>query len=123
MILSKSQKILVGFLTLLPFVMLPYFLFKFFTLALRMAEYDGRADEEEILYVVLSFILPIIIMTLLSIGLLIFYIVHLIKNKNLDNNERIIWVLLFVFLGLFAFPIYFFLKITGKQGVELGANG
>jgi len=42
---------------------------------------------------------------------LIFYIIHAINNKAIDSNERIIWILIFIFAGMIGFPVYWFMRI------------
>ena len=48
---------------------------------------------------------------LLSIGLLIFFIMHLLRHKALDSTERIIWILVFLFAGIIGYPIYWYMRI------------
>lgn len=48
---------------------------------------------------------------LLSFGLLIYYVIHAINNKNIDSNEKIVWVIVFVVGVIVAFPIYYFMRI------------
>ena len=69
------------------------------------------APDAEALRGILSMAILLVFSVLLSIGLLIFYIVHAVNNKKLESNERIIWVLLFVFVPTIAFMIYWVLRI------------
>jgi hypothetical protein len=44
---------------------------------------------------------------ILSVGLLVFYVVHLFKVQ-LPADQRIMWALVIFFLGPLAMPFYFF---------------
>ena len=62
----------------------------------------------------------LIVTLLISIGIKIFDIIHLIKsNKNDKSNKILIWVLLFIFVGVIAEIIYFFLEIIPNKKQEL----
>ena len=50
-------------------------------------------------------------MGILSIGLLIFFIMHLLRHKALDSTERIIWILVFLFAGIIGYPIYWYMRV------------
>jgi hypothetical protein len=54
-------------------------------------------------------------MGILSIGLLIFFIMHLIRNKAMDSTERIIWILVFLFAGIVGYPIYWYMRVWKNE--------
>ena len=61
----------------------------------------------------------------LIMGLMPLYIILAVKSDRLDQTMRIIWVVLFCMLGLFAMPIYWYLYIwrepqVGLVGSDLG---
>jgi hypothetical protein len=68
-------------------------------------------DPEEILQFILPMFGTIALLSLTSIGLLVFYIIHVVRHKAIDGNERIVWIILFVFAGMIAFPIYYFMRV------------
>jgi hypothetical protein len=47
----------------------------------------------------------------LSAGLLIYFIIHVINNKTIDSTERIIRILVFIFAGMVGFPVYWYMRI------------
>ena len=111
--LNKTQKVILGIFTFLPFVFFPIIFFQIFQFVIGMVATSGREDPEPsvILSGIFSFIVPIILVSLLSLALLILYIVHVVSNKKLENIEQLMWVLLFIFFGIIAFPIYWILRI------------
>jgi len=117
--LSQGQKILIGILTLLPFLFVPYIVFQIFTFVMTAIGHDGMDPQPEIIFgAIFSFIFPIILLSLLSLGLFIFYIIHAVNNKNTETAERIIWILLFIFAGFIVFPVYYFMRIWNDNGPQ-----
>ena len=110
--MSRSSKLFIGILSFLPIILLLVLLFMVFSMFPTFFEwdkYDPTPPE------VFSAFAPIFIlgfgMSILSIGLLIFFIMHLLRHKALDSTERIIWILVFLFAGIIGYPIYWYMRI------------
>jgi hypothetical protein len=71
----------------------------------------GEPEASDVIMGISSFVVPIILTGLLSLGLMIFYIVHVAMNKKLESIEQVVWILLFVFFGIIAFPIYWIIRV------------
>jgi len=110
---NKTQKVILGIFTFLPFVLFPFIFLEIFHFVIEIVAASERGEPEasDVLLSVFSFIVPIIFLSLLSLALLIFYIVHVVSNKKLENTEQLVWVLLFIFFGIIAFPIYWIIRI------------
>lgn len=69
------------------------------------------------------FILGMLLLVPLSLALLAFWIwmlVHAIQNKGLSDTERIVWVLVIVFVHFLGALIYFFVgRPKTKKGKSL----
>jgi hypothetical protein len=76
---------------------------------ITISEHDP--DPREILAVVFSFVGPLILLGLSCLVLLIFYLVHAIVNKKIEPAEQLLWIILFIFFGILAFPVYWLLRI------------
>ena len=115
--MSKNTKIVVGILTLLPLIGIFFYIGLIISFIGQGDGFapDGAGLSKNIIWMVLMLGLSI----LLGFGLLIFYIVHAVNNKKLDSNERIMWILLFVFVSTIAFMIYWVLKIWQDKESEL----
>ena len=111
--LTKTQKIILGIFTLMPFIFFPIIFWQVFQFILEMIALNKDSDPEaaDILLAIFSFAFPIVLVSLLSIALLIFYIVHAVSNKKLESIEQLMWVLFFIFFGIIAFPIYWLMRI------------
>jgi len=111
--INRTQNIVLGIFTFLPFVIFPIIFFQVFAFIINIVATSQHSDPEpaDILLGISSFLVPIILVSLLSLALLIFYIVHVATNKKIENIEQLMWILLFVFFGIIAFPIYWIMRI------------
>ena len=113
-IMTKSRKLLLGILSLLPLVfMVFYFIvfFSFFFTIMRQAQYDGDIMPPAFFRHIAMFVGLALLMGLTQVGLLIYFIIHDIGNKAVDSTERIIWILVFIFIGMIGFPLYWWMRI------------
>ena len=110
---NKTQKIILGIFTFLPFFIFPFIFLEIFRFVIDIVATSehGEPQASDVLVSIFAFIWPIILVSLLSLALLIFYIVHTVGNKKLENTEKLMWVLLYIFFGIIAFPIYWIIRI------------
>ncbi len=112
-----------GFFAIAPIAMLflgmiAYFLFIFFILN-HVEELDNSSEysAQLILGNIGAFLLYVLIALLVSLGSLVYYIVHAANNPNLrENNMLLIWILLFVFANGIGQLIYWIIEIVNKRG-------
>ena len=114
--MSRSSKLFIGILSFLPIVLLIVFFVMIFSLFPTFIEWGNRGNSyEPAPQEVFSVFGPIFIvgfgMGILSIGLLIFFILHLLRHKAMDSTERIIWILVFLFAGIVGYPIYWYMRV------------
>jgi hypothetical protein len=95
--LNKPVKIVVGILTLWPLVYGASFVA---VAATSAAARGGEPPVDDAVFIALHASAALDLL-----GLYVFYIIHARKNKGL-GNKRDSWLILFVFLGLFAMPVY-----------------
>lgn len=111
--MSKNRKLILGLLSILPIIMMfIYFvvLFSNFFYFFPQLHNSGEFPSEFFRHF-LGILVIILLMTFLHIGLLIYYIIHLVNNNSIDPTERIVWILIFVFAGMVGFPIYWYMRI------------
>ena len=110
--MSRSSKLFIGILSFLPIILLLVFLFMIFSMFPTFFQWDKYEPAPQEVF---SAFAPLFIlrfgMGILSIGLLIFFIMHLLRHKALDSTERIIWILVFLFAGIVGYPIYWYMRI------------
>ncbi len=112
-----------GFFAIAPIAMLffgliAYFIFLFFVIS-NSGEFGQNAENYSasmILGNVGLFLLFILVAVFVSLGSLVFYIVHAANNPNLrENNLLLIWILLFVFANGIGQLIYWIVEIINKR--------
>ena len=118
--MPHSSKIFIGILSFMPIILLIIFFtmfLRFFPAIFEWEHYDPAPGE------VFSVFAPIfilgIIMGLVSLGLLVFFIIHLVGNKTMDSTERVIWILVFLFAGIVGYPIYWYLRVWRSEQTNL----
>ena len=119
----RSKKFLIGILAFLPLVataiVFIYALVNFIPDVLRLdREYSGEIPPETFFTHMLGFILSAVIIGLLHLGLMIYFIINVLNNKQVKTEERIIWVLLFIFVNTIAFPVYWGMRIWPEEKAE-----
>lgn len=124
--MTKSGKLLLGILTFVPLVCLiayigycVYFFFEIFEFehatSSRLLE-NGTFESrpEHIISQNLGVLFGLIISILLSsLGLLIYYIIHIMKNPKFRTNniQQLVWALIVLFGGFIGGIVYFFMEI------------
>lgn len=107
---TRNLYTILSFLPLIGFVVyMISFIFMFVNTFQELENYEPGSDRfpfEQFGTIMITGIL----MALITLTALIIFIIHVINNKSLPDNERIIWVLVFVFAGIVGFPIYWFMR-------------
>lgn len=111
--MSKASKIFVGLVTLIPFIGVPIFLAQLFIFVVHVSQ-NPDPPPAETLAGIFSFALPLAVTVLTTLALMVFYIVHALNNKTIDSTEKVIWILIFIFIGAIGFPIYWFMRLWNE---------
>ncbi|MFD0862317.1 hypothetical protein ACFQ1M_08845 [Sungkyunkwania multivorans] len=110
-----------GFFALAPFIglflmVIAYFVFFLATFSNIEQLENADGPPMEFFGGLAFFIVMIFLMVFISLGSLVFYIVHAVKNPNLkEHNLLLVWILLFVFASGIGQLIYWFVEIIGKR--------
>ena len=77
--------------------------------------HGGEPDPSTVFGSIGVFLVIILLMVLISLGSLVFYIVHAANNPNLkENNLLLVWILLFIFASGIGQLIYWIVEILSK---------
>jgi hypothetical protein len=117
--LSVPQKIGIGVLTVWPIAYMGLFFLFFF-----LSFFARHAGPEPMGSFAILFVLHCFTM-LVIMGLMVFYIMHIVKATFAKPEMRIIWVILVIMVGLVAMPIYWYMYIwreTAESGEEPKAS-
>ena len=127
---SRPVKTLVGFLTafavLFPFVIAPVLMmFVMFNSGFPFFDpqsMTGLRDFQKTMFPMMMVFYPLMMcFSLVQLGLQIFYIIHEIKNKVLNDTYRILFAIGTFLLPYVAMPIYFFAYLWKDQPQEAQA--
>ena len=115
--MSQENKTVSGILSFLPLVAFIAYMIVFFSFIFNvMPELDRNPSEEEIIFPYLfNMIIFAIILGIVSLGVLVYFIIHAVNNKTIDGTERLVWILIFIFTGMVGFPIYWYMRIQRNQ--------
>jgi hypothetical protein len=110
--MNTTNKTILGIVTILPFLFFILFIVKIFSLVSYAIANGENTNAGELFFSQIApMIIYIILFSLLSLGLLIYYIIHAVNNQAIESTERIVWILLFVFFGIIVFPVYWGVRI------------
>jgi len=111
--ISKPFKVLIGLGTLW-FAIYPFLFVGVIMLSMGILPlFAGRSNNPEpFIFPFFGLIFPIHLCTIfLGFGLMVFYLIHVIKNTKADETIRILLGVGNYFLPFIAMPIYFYLYI------------
>jgi H+/Cl- antiporter ClcA len=122
--MSSPNKTLSAFLAFTPvalFVVYIVVFFLFFFNMIRNAEVLENSQSMPFVFFrdMMWIVIVAIIMGLVSLAALIYFIIHAVNNKSVESNERIIWILVFIFAGMIGFPIYWYMRIYKAESNTL----
>ena len=119
--MTKNKKVLIGIVAFLPLIFFLIYMGTFISYILDTVRYEALGDGEELptqfVSNMIGIVVSAVIMGLLSLGVLVFFIVHCINNTVVTSDERIMWILLFIFVGMVVFPIYWYMKVWKQPTV------
>ncbi len=135
--MKKSTKIWLGIATIWPIVYLVLFVVLVFSVFLAAGLNPGPhapGDPSGSVFFPLGFMAFFILhmLTIMgSLALTVFYIIRVFKTEQLDQNMKIMWTLLFFFMGMLAQPVFWYLYIwraapglaSEQQMIGAGAHG
>lgn len=115
--MSQASKVFIGFLSFLPIILLIIFFGMFLTIFPRIFEWDSGYEPapQEVFNVFAPIFILGIFMAVVSLGLLVFFIMHLVRNRKVEGMERIVWILIFVFVSMVGYPIYWYMRIWREE--------
>jgi len=107
--LSDNKKMALGALTVWPiFYMFLFFGFIFLFVFKDIAAGPGKGGPPTAFFV----IFPIHLLTVLfQFALIGFYVYHAVKTTRITQDMRVVWILLVIFVGFIAMPVYFYIYI------------
>ncbi|MCU1263751.1 MAG: hypothetical protein JWM21_69 [Acidobacteria bacterium] len=116
--MKKSRKIWLGIATIWPIVYMFLFVASIFSLFIFSGIHNGGppvlGPEPPSILFPLGFmgLFAVHLLTILgTLALTVFYIIRVFKTESLDQNMKIMWMLLLFFMGMLAQPVFWYLYI------------
>ena len=122
--MTKSNKVLTGIFAFLPLVLLAVYLISIATFFLRFfkdIQLHNGIEEFPLAGAAgfIGIIVSAVLLGLLSLGVMVYFMVHAINNTTINRDERIVWILVFIFVGSVTFPIYWYMRIWKQREAPL----
>jgi len=111
--MSKQGKILLGIVSFLPLVFIIIYCIFFFSM-FSPAFHESVQQPGPPVFLLGNMTEMQVSMALLiitALGLLIYYLIHIMNNQLLDSTDRLTWILIILLANVAAYPIYWYLKI------------
>ncbi len=113
--MSKTKKIWIGVLTILPgFCFAAYFIFIFATVFGTMAMDAGNHSNEPPMGLFIMMPIGMLIFFLgfaLTTAMTIYHVIHISKNDKMSSNDKLMWILVVVILNWIGDVVYWYMKI------------
>ena len=126
--MKKSTKIWLGIATIWPVVYILLFFVVVFSVvivgALNPGPHAPVDNSPASIFFPVGFmaIFVLHILTIMgSLALTVFYIIRVFKTEQLDQNMKIMWMLLLFFMGMMAQPVFWYLYIW-RDAPDLSPN-
>lgn len=116
--ISKNGKILIGILTIAQlFALLAGFIWFFSAFFPVIVSGNEEAIESMMMLSIAKIAIGGILLTILSLGLQIFYIIHAGTNRHISTAMKVIWICLLFFVGFIVEVVYFFMEIVPEKSL------
>jgi hypothetical protein len=116
--LSKPYKILLGILTVGQMFVGLWLLIWFLTAIIPVVTTGNDDLIAEVFAVsIAELVIWVVFVTIISLAVLVFYLIHASTNKNLSNTMKVVWILLLIFVGSVVEVIYFFMEVVPERSM------
>lgn len=116
--ISKSGKIIIGILTIAQLFIGLFILILVVATFIPLAVNSGDPGiEDALLFSAGKFIILAIALGVLTLGLLIFYIIHAGTNRHISTAMKVVWIVLLFFLGTVVEVVYYFMEIVPEHSL------
>lgn len=116
--INPLGKIILGFFTIAQlFIGLGFLVWLLSVLLPAIQAQDESIMREAILGSMRGILFWVIFLSVLSLIILVFYIVHAGTHRKLSTTMKVVWIVLFLLFGSFVEVVYFFMEIVPEQSM------
>jgi len=112
--MSYNTKIFLGILTVIPLILAGIILTTVFGILIGILGEIPAGYATDTAFMISNMFVIIgmaVAAGTLNLALLIYYIIHVVNNKHLDNNTQIIWILILLFFSAVGSIVYWYMNI------------
>jgi len=115
--MSKSKKIIIGILTILPgFCFAAYFLFFFAFVIIGISMENKGSNLADNYFMMMPFLMVFMIVGgLLTVVMTIYHIIHISNSTTMSSNDKLVWILIVVLLNWIGDVVFWYLKIWKEE--------
>lgn len=111
-------KIVLGVLTIAQlFIGLGFLVWMLSVLFPAIQAQDEAIMREAILGSMQGIVFWVLFLSVFSLIILVFYIVHAGTHRNLSTTMKVVWIVLFLLFGSFVEVVYFFMEIVPARSM------
>ena len=108
--LNLISKIFVGLATFI-YIVVPFLAFSAFIFFVLFIQSEPESRSSFMFYFQISAWIVTCFLFLLQAGLIVFYMIHIFKNKVITESSQIMAVLGVIFVPIIGMPIYYILYV------------
>ena len=114
--MSRNKKIWLGVLAFSPIIIglaSVVYMFAVFMPSLPFHQQFAEGDDFPIQFIsrMAPFFIIIFLSIVLQVSLIIYFSIHAFNNKAVKQEERVIWLVVFILASSIAMPVYWILRI------------
>lgn len=118
--MNKNTKILLGILSFIPFLAIAgYFFFIFKMIILGSFSSIEGDNPMNFFRTFIPLFLMMGIGVLVGLGLFVYYLICAIRDVSASENDKLLWILLLVFLSYLVYPFYWYIRIWSNPDFSL----
>ena len=108
--MARASRIWLGIFTFVPIALIIAYLVTFGFLVTDVILYGKEDLRLPIFSSMFWLFLVMFAMGIISFGLMVYYIIHVVNSKA-DSNEKLLWIIIFLVGNVLAFPVYWYFRI------------
>ena len=125
--MSKTRKIWLGIFTFAPLLVtilgVIAFIGTFISFFSSVSQHQRPDSPELFIGGFFAFFILILLASLADLAITIYYIVDIVQDKNVSENEKVVWALALFFGSFISTAVYYFVRILNKkEEIEVREN-
>lgn len=117
--MSQGKKIWLGIFTFAPLIVTIFgviaFIGAFISFFSDVSQNQAPESPELFIGTFFTFFILIFLASLVDLGITIYYIVDIVRDESVSENEKVIWALALFFGSFISTAVYYFVRIWNRK--------